>query len=266
MNERPIEEQIREVRDRLERIRRDLAAPLERDIDDQSIQLENREVLMELERVESERLMALLARLTTAYLKGQVAAGAQALQIFDSWVGCLAPADYREYVLPHMRAIFAGLPSGVPAIHFGTGTSGLLELMREAGGDVIGVDWRVDLGDAWRRVGYDVAVQGNLDPVSLCGSRSGIRRRVETILAAAITLLRRIPHALGCEIIESGIVLTGGGALLTGLRERLAAATSIHVTSPGNPLDTVVIGLQRMTSPGESSACPPLPCRFHLHL
>lgn len=89
---------------------------------------------------------------------------------------------------------------------------------------------------------------------------------VETILAAAITLLRRIPHALGCEIIESGIVLTGGGALLPGLRERLAAATSIHVTSPGNPLDTVVIGLQRMTSPGESSACPPLPCRFHLHL
>jgi rod shape-determining protein MreB len=77
---------------------------------------------------------------------------------------------------------------------------------------------------------------------------------VEAILAAATTLLRRVPHALGCEIIESGIVLTGGGALLPGLRERLAAATSIHVTSPGNPLDAVVIGLQRMTSPGVAAA------------
>ena len=68
------------------------------------------------------------------------------MQLFDSWVGCLAPDDYRRFVLPHMRALISGITPGVPVIHFGTGTSGLLELMREAGGDVIGVDWRIDLG------------------------------------------------------------------------------------------------------------------------
>ena len=104
------------------------------------------------------------------------------LQVFDSWVGCLAPDDYREYVLPHMRRLMAGVTPGVPVIHFGTGTCGLLELMREAGSDVMGVDWRVDLDEAWSRVGHDVAIQGNLDPVALFAPPAEIRRRVGDIL------------------------------------------------------------------------------------
>ncbi|MDR7483313.1 MAG: uroporphyrinogen decarboxylase [Armatimonadota bacterium] len=113
---------------------------------------------------------ALLARLTDAtlaYLRAQVAAGAQAVQVFDSWVGALAPRDYAAGVLPHMRRLFAGLATlDVPAIHFGTGTAGLLSLMAQAGGDVIGVDWRVRLGEAWAQIGPR-AIQGNLDPAVL---------------------------------------------------------------------------------------------------
>jgi uroporphyrinogen decarboxylase len=128
------------------------------------------------------RLLGLLARTTVKYLNAQIAAGADAVQIFDSWVGCLSPEDYREYVLPHTRAVIQGITPGVPVIHFGTGTSGLLEIMREAGGDVLGVDWRVDLGDAWRRIGHDMAIQGNLDPVTLFGPTAELRRRVRRIL------------------------------------------------------------------------------------
>src|SRR5438046_8463966 len=109
-----------------------------------------------------------MQRLTNAvigYLNRQIAAGVHAVQLFDSWVGALAPDDYRRFVLPHTRSVIAGITPGVPVIHFGTGTSGLLELLREAGGDVIGLDWRIDLGAGWQRVGYDVGVQGNLDPV-----------------------------------------------------------------------------------------------------
>src|SRR5581483_11824112 len=114
------------------------------------------------------RLMDKLARAVTGYLRRQIRAGAQAVQVFDSWVGCLAPGDYAEYVLPHVQLIFDGLKhEGVPLIHFGTGTASLLTLMREAGGDVIGLDWRIHLDEAWAMVGYDVAVQGNLDPVAL---------------------------------------------------------------------------------------------------
>ncbi|HSV07200.1 MAG TPA: uroporphyrinogen decarboxylase, partial [Candidatus Binatus sp.] len=108
---------------------------------------------------------ALMERLTTtiaAYLNAQIAAGADAVQLFDSWVGCLAPADYRAHVLPHMRALIDAIRPGTPVIHFGTGTAGLLEAMRAGGGDVIGVDWRIDLDTAWNRIGHDVAVQGNL--------------------------------------------------------------------------------------------------------
>jgi uroporphyrinogen decarboxylase len=130
-------------------------------------------------------LLALLARTTARYLNGQIAAGAQAVQLFDSWIGCLAPDDYREYVLPHSRAVIGALTPGVPVIHFGTGTAGLLEAFREAGGDVIGLDWRVDLGQAWARVGHDVAVQGNLDPVALLGPPEAIRQRVRLILERA---------------------------------------------------------------------------------
>jgi uroporphyrinogen decarboxylase len=132
------------------------------------------------------RLMDKLARMVTGYLRRQIEAGAQAVQVFDSWVGCLSPNDYAEYVLPHMQVIFEGLMrEGVPLIHFGTGTGALLGLMRKAGGDVIGVDWRMQLDDAWDRVGHDVAVQGNLDPVVLFGPRHEIERRVEDILRRA---------------------------------------------------------------------------------
>jgi len=131
-----------------------------------------------------EALMARLSGLVLDYLLAQVEAGAQVVQVFDSWVGCLSPMDYRRYVLPHMTRIFAGLQrAGAPSIHFGTGTAGILTLMREAGGDVIGLDWRVDLGDAWRMVGYDRAIQGNLDPALLLGPwpviEDGARRVIE---------------------------------------------------------------------------------------
>jgi uroporphyrinogen decarboxylase len=108
------------------------------------------------------RLMERLSTMVAAYLRAQIAAGAEVVQVFDSWVGGLGPADYIEYVQPHMRRIFATL-GDVPSIHFGTGTTSLLEAMADAGGDVIGIDHRVRLGDAWRRVGYDRAIQGNLD-------------------------------------------------------------------------------------------------------
>jgi uroporphyrinogen decarboxylase len=130
-------------------------------------------------------LMEKLVRAVASYVNGQIAAGAHAVQLFDSWVGCLAPGDYREYVLPHMRTLFASLTPGVPIIHFGTGTAGLLELMRDAGGQIIGLDWRVDLGAAWQRLGHDVGVQGNLDPVALLAPPAEIARRAQTILAAA---------------------------------------------------------------------------------
>ncbi|OFV93819.1 MAG: uroporphyrinogen decarboxylase [Acidobacteria bacterium RIFCSPLOWO2_02_FULL_61_28] len=130
-----------------------------------------------------QALMQKLVPVLGAYLRSQAEAGAGAVQIFDSWVGCLNPEDYRTYVLPYSRELIRAVaPAGVPIIHFGTGTATLLELMREAGGDVIGVDWRIALGEAWRRVGYDVAVQGNLDPVVLFGPREMIRARVEQIL------------------------------------------------------------------------------------
>lgn len=131
-------------------------------------------------------LMEKLARVVTDYLRGQIKAGAQAVQLFDSWVGCLSPEDYREHVLPYSRKIIEGLKGlGAPVIHFGTGTAALLELMRLAGGDVIGVDWRVNIDEAWRRIGYDVAIQGNLDPVALFGPLPEIERKVKDILRRA---------------------------------------------------------------------------------
>jgi uroporphyrinogen decarboxylase len=131
-----------------------------------------------------DALMTRLARLVLEYLLAQIEAGAQLVQVFDSWVGALSPSDYRRYVLPHMAGIFNGLQgAGTPSIHFGTGTAGILSLMREAGGDVIGVDWRVDLGEAWRVIGYDRGIQGNLDPALLPGPwpvvEDGARRVIE---------------------------------------------------------------------------------------
>src|SRR4029453_1245114 len=130
-------------------------------------------------------LLERLVRGVTAYVNAQIAAGAQAVQLFDSWVGYLSPADYRTHVLPHVRALVNGITPGVPVIHFGTGTAGLLEAMRAAGGDVIGLDWRVDLDAAWARVGHEVAVQGNLDPMALLAPIPEIRRRVAAILGQA---------------------------------------------------------------------------------
>ena len=131
------------------------------------------------------RLMEILASATARYLNGQIAAGADAVQVFDSWIGVLSPDDYRTFVLPHMRALIAAVTPGTPVIHFGTGTAALLGLMREAGGDVIGLDWRVDLDAAWDLVGHNVGVQGNLDPAVLLAPPAVIRERVKAILERA---------------------------------------------------------------------------------
>jgi uroporphyrinogen decarboxylase len=132
------------------------------------------------------QLMDKFARVITGYLRRQIKAGAQAIQLFDSWVGCLSVGDYVEYVMPHVQLIFEGLKrEGVPMIHFGTGTSAMLPQMREAGGNVIGVDWRIHLDEAWATVGHDVAVQGNLDPLTLFAPLHEIERRVEDILRRA---------------------------------------------------------------------------------
>jgi uroporphyrinogen decarboxylase len=132
------------------------------------------------------QLMDKFARVITGYLRRQIKAGAQAIQLFDSWVGCLSVGDYVEYVQPHVQLIFEGLKrEGVPMIHFGTGTSAMLRQIRQAGGDVIGVDWRINLDEAWATVGHDVAVQGNLDPLALFAPLHEIERRVEDILRRA---------------------------------------------------------------------------------
>jgi uroporphyrinogen decarboxylase len=130
-------------------------------------------------------MMTRLADLTGAYLNGQVDAGVQAVQLFDSWVGTLSPSDYQEFVEPYSRHAIRALRPGVPVIHFGVGTGGLLPRMKAAGGDVIGLDWRVDLGAAWERLGLDVAVQGNLDPAVLLAGPDAIRRAAGEILRAA---------------------------------------------------------------------------------
>jgi len=132
-----------------------------------------------------DALLSLISRGLVKYLNAQIEAGAQAVQLFDSWVGCLSPDDYRRYVLPHSRGVIANVRQGVPVLHFGTGTAALLELMREAGGDVIGFDWRVRLDEAWSRVGHDVAVMGNLDPVALFASADHIRAEAHRILDQA---------------------------------------------------------------------------------
>ena len=147
--------------------------------------------------LEAKRLMygapdiwnAFMSRLVTVlgdYLAAQVEAGAQALQVFDSWAGALSPDDYRRYVLPHSRRLFQRLETlGVPTIHFGVDTSTLLELLREAGGDVIGLDWRMPLDQGWRRIGEERAVQGNLDPTALFAPRAELEARVRDILDRA---------------------------------------------------------------------------------
>jgi uroporphyrinogen decarboxylase len=119
------------------------------------------------------------------YLNAQIEAGVEAVQLFDSWVGCLGPDDYERYVLPHTRGVIRGIRPGIPVIHFGTGTAGLLSLMRAAGGDVIGVDWRVRLDEAWTRLGGEVGIQGNLDPFVLLAPPSQIREQAAAVLQRA---------------------------------------------------------------------------------
>lgn len=130
----------------------------------------------------------LLSRLTDSlilYLVSQIEAGCQAVQIFDSWAGCLSPSDYREYVLPHSKRLIASLPQEVPVIHFLTGNPALLSLQSEAGGQIQGLDWRVELSEGWNTVGYDRAVQGNLDPIALYADLDTLREKALHVLRQA---------------------------------------------------------------------------------
>jgi uroporphyrinogen decarboxylase len=117
------------------------------------------------------------------YLVAQIEAGVQAIQIFDSWAGQLSRLDYREFAMPHTQRICQAIGRRVPAIHFGTGTSAILEELRAAGGDVVGVDWRIPIDIAWQRLGHDCAVQGNLDPTLLLGPVHRMFSQTDDILA-----------------------------------------------------------------------------------
>lgn len=129
-------------------------------------------------------LMERLSAMVASYLRSQVEAGAEVVQVFDSWVGGLGPADYATFVQPHVERIFATLHD-VPTIHFGTGTAALLELMAAAGGDVIGIDHRVSLADAWRRVGHDRGIQGNLDAARVVAGWEPTEAGARAVLAEA---------------------------------------------------------------------------------
>jgi uroporphyrinogen decarboxylase len=134
------------------------------------------------------QLCDLLADVVGDYLVAQIEAGVDAVQVFDSWVGALNAADYREFILPHTRKIFDRVRTAqpdVPTIHFGVGTGSILRELREAGGDVIGADWRTPLDEAWERIGSDRAVQGNLDPTLLLGPLDRVFAATDEILDRA---------------------------------------------------------------------------------
>ncbi len=132
------------------------------------------------------QLMETLTEVTIRYLKAQIDAGAQVVQLFDSWVGDLGPSAYTEHVLPYSRQIFDAIrPTGIPTIHFGTGAGGMLELVASAGSDLVCVDWRVGLADAWRRIGEDKGIQGNLDPTMVLAGWDAVERDTDRILAEA---------------------------------------------------------------------------------
>jgi uroporphyrinogen decarboxylase len=141
--------------------------------------------LMYRDRSAWDSLMKRLTRAIVIYLNAQISAGAQAVQLFDSWAGCLAPDDYRDYVLPHVKQVIAGISPGVPVISFATGNPQLIPLLAEGGAMVVGVDWRVRLDEAWRMTGAQRAIQGNLDPLSLLADVAEIRRRAADILQQA---------------------------------------------------------------------------------
>jgi uroporphyrinogen decarboxylase len=136
------------------------------------------------EQVAWHELMTRLSAMVVAYLRAQVEAGAEVLQLFDSWVGGLGPADYAAFVRPHVRRIFTAL-NDVPTIHFATGSAALLELIAEAGGDVIGIDHRISLADAWRRVGPDRGIQGNLDAARVLAGWEATEAGARAVLAEA---------------------------------------------------------------------------------
>ncbi len=164
-------------------------------------------------------LCALFADTAADYLAAQVEAGADAVQLFDSWIGALSPADYCEFVLPHSQSIFERLSAtGVPTIHFGTGTATLLSVMAKAGGDVVGADWRIPLDDAWKLIGEDRAIQGNLDPTLLLAPR-------ERLLAGADDVLKR---AAG----RPGHIFNLGHGILPGTSVEQVEALANHVHQP----------------------------------
>ncbi len=164
-------------------------------------------------------LMEKLSEVVIRYLNAQVAAGAQVVQLFDSWVGALAPADYVTYVQPHVTRIFAGV-QGAPTVHFGTGTAALLELMAEAGGDVIGVDARQSLDVAWQRVGFERGIQGNLDATRLLGGWDATQE-------GALDVLRRASNRPGHIFnLGHGVLPDTDPGLLTRLVELVHAESA----------------------------------------
>ncbi len=137
------------------------------------------------------RLCALFSDIVADYLNAQIDAGVDCVQVFDSWVGALNARDYREFILPHTRRIFEALEGrGVPTIHFGVGTGSIFAEIREAGGDVIGADWRTPLDEAWEQIGDDRGIQGNLDPTLLLGP-------IERVFAATDDILERAANRPG---------------------------------------------------------------------
>ena len=130
-------------------------------------------------------IMLRFVRSITQYVNAQIASGAQVIQLFDSWVGCLGPADYRRFVLPYMQAIIRGITPGIPVINFGTGNPELIPLYAEGGSQVVGADWRISLTKAWEQIGFDKSIQGNLDPLTLLADRDTIKARAKSILDEA---------------------------------------------------------------------------------
>jgi len=171
-------------------------------------------------------LMERLSTMVVAYLRAQVAAGADVVQLFDSWVGGLGPADYRRYVQRHVAKILGSLAE-VPTIHFGTGSAALLELMAEAGGDVIGVDHRVALGDAWRRVGHARSIQGNLDAARLLAGWEATREGADEVLVEAGG---RRGHIFN---LGHGVSPATDPALLRRLVDHVHERTAVAVSAPG---------------------------------
>jgi uroporphyrinogen decarboxylase len=163
------------------------------------------------------QLCAQLSEMTADYLSAQIEAGVDAVQVFDSWVGALNADDYREFILPHTRAIFEKLAAyDVPTIHFGVGTSAILGELRAAGGQVIGADWRIPLDEAWERIGFDRAIQGNLDPTALLAP-------IDRLLAATDEVLDRAGGRPG------HIFNLGHGILpMTSLEHVQAVARYVH--------------------------------------